>query len=140
MAVKTALRMAIWSLAGMALFTGGFALGQHPAPTDYRLAAVALGYFAICYSLSLLKKLGTGSESISRSPAGVERQPGSPRRNRPVVRTYPVPATKGVDVSCTAAITSEREWMRLFPAPYRFLDEDKRFKKYQWIDVAVTLS
>jgi hypothetical protein len=27
--------------------------------------------------------------------------------------------------------------MRLFPVPYRFLDEDKRFKKYQWIDVAV---
>lgn len=59
------------------------------------------------------------------------------RRVLIVVRTYPVPATKGIEVSCTAAITREREWMRLFPVPYRFLDEDKRFKKYQWIDVAV---
>jgi hypothetical protein len=59
------------------------------------------------------------------------------RRVLIVVRTYPVPATKGIEVSCTAAVTSEREWMRLFPVPYRFLDEDKRFKKYQWIDVAV---
>jgi hypothetical protein len=59
------------------------------------------------------------------------------RRVLIVVRTYPVPATKGIEVSCTAAITSEHEWMRLFPVPYRFLDEDKRFKKYQWIDVAV---
>lgn len=55
-----------------------------------------------------------------------------------VVRTYPVPAQKGVEVSCTAGITREGEWIRLFPVPYRFLDEDKRFKKYQWIDVSVT--
>ena len=34
--MKTALRIAAWSLAGMALFTAGFALGQHPAPTDYK--------------------------------------------------------------------------------------------------------
>jgi hypothetical protein len=27
--------------------------------------------------------------------------------------------------------------MRVFPVPYRFLDPDKRFKKWQWIDVSV---
>ena len=52
-----------------------------------------------------------------------------------VVRTYPVPAQKGIEVSCTAAITADGNWMRLFPVPYRFLEEDRRFKKYQWIDV-----
>ena len=36
MATRTALRITAWSLAGLALFTAGFALGQHPAPTDYR--------------------------------------------------------------------------------------------------------
>ena len=36
MGMKTALRIASWSLAGMALFTAGFALGQYPAPTDYK--------------------------------------------------------------------------------------------------------
>ncbi|MGH9308034.1 MAG: hypothetical protein ACRD1U_01585, partial [Vicinamibacterales bacterium] len=30
------------------------------------------------------------------------------------------------------------EWMRLFPVPYRFLDPDKRFRKYQWVDVTVS--
>jgi quercetin dioxygenase-like cupin family protein len=35
MATKTALRIAVWSLTGLALFTAGLALGQHPAPTDY---------------------------------------------------------------------------------------------------------
>ncbi|MBD0371307.1 MAG: hypothetical protein ICV60_10765 [Pyrinomonadaceae bacterium] len=54
-----------------------------------------------------------------------------------VVRTYPIPALSGVEVSCTAAITDKGEWLRLYPVPYRFLKPDKRFKKYQWIDVSV---
>lgn len=53
-----------------------------------------------------------------------------------VVRTYPTPAHKGVEVSCTAGITDSGEWIRLFPIPYRFLDLDQRFAKYQWIEVS----
>lgn len=53
------------------------------------------------------------------------------------VRTYPVPATKGIEVSCTAAVTDDGQWIRLFPVPYRSLPPDKRFKKYQWIEVAL---
>jgi hypothetical protein len=53
------------------------------------------------------------------------------------VRTYPVPATKGIEVSCTAAVTDDGQWIRLFPVPYRSLSADKRFKKYQWIEVAL---
>src|SRR5437764_15248176 len=55
-----------------------------------------------------------------------------------VVRTYPTPAKNGVEVSCTAAITEDGKWLRLFPIPYRFLDVDKRFRKYQWIELDVT--
>jgi hypothetical protein len=54
------------------------------------------------------------------------------------VRTYPAPAQKGIEVSCTGGITDDGQWIRLFPVPYRFLTEDKRFKKYQWIEVDVT--
>lgn len=53
------------------------------------------------------------------------------------VRTYPVPATKGVEVSCTAGVTRDGQWIRLFPIPYRSLDEDQRFTKYQWIEAEV---
>ena len=53
------------------------------------------------------------------------------------VRTYPVPATRGVEVSCTAGVTHEGEWIRLFPLPYRSLDEDKQFRKYEWIEAEV---
>lgn len=55
-----------------------------------------------------------------------------------MVRTYPTPAKKGVEVSCTAAITAKGEWLRLFPIPYRFLDSEQRFHKYQWIEASVT--
>ncbi len=53
-------------------------------------------------------------------------------------RTYPVPAQKGVEVSCTGGITDEGQWIRLFPVPYRLLDRDKRFRKYQWIEARVS--
>jgi hypothetical protein len=53
------------------------------------------------------------------------------------VRTYPVPAQKTIEASCTGGVTRDGKWMRLFPVPYRFLDEDKRFAKWQWIDVNV---
>lgn len=52
------------------------------------------------------------------------------------VRTYPVPSKKDVEVSCTAGI-SDNNWIRLFPIPYRFLDQDKRFRKYQYIEADV---
>jgi hypothetical protein len=66
--------------------------------------------------------------------------PGPTERKRVLitVRTYPTPAIKGVEVSCTAGVTDDGQWIRLFPVPYRRLDFDKRFKKYQWIDVEVS--
>lgn len=50
------------------------------------------------------------------------------------VRTYPTPANKGAETSCTAAVTDSGKWIRLFPVPYRSLSRDKQFKKYQWIE------
>jgi hypothetical protein len=54
------------------------------------------------------------------------------------VRTYPTPAQKGIEVSCTAAISDDGEWIRIFPVPYRSLPPDKKFVKYQWVDVGLT--
>jgi hypothetical protein len=55
-----------------------------------------------------------------------------------VVRTYPVPDALGIESSCTAAITDKGEWLRLFPVPWRLLNKDQRFQKYQWVEVRVT--
>lgn len=56
------------------------------------------------------------------------------RRVLITVRTYPVPANKGAETSCTAAISDDGQWIRLFPVPYRSLPPDKKFAKYQWIE------
>ena len=68
--------------------------------------------------------------------------PGAPETKTAliVVRTYPTPAKKGVEVSCTAAISDRGEWLRLFPVPYRRLKSSQRFHKYQWIDIEVEKS
>jgi hypothetical protein len=65
--------------------------------------------------------------------------PSQPEKKRILitVRTYPTPATKGVEVSCTGGITEDWKWIRLFPMPYRFLRPDQRFSKYQWIEATV---
>lgn len=65
------------------------------------------------------------------------RQPTEKKRVFIVVKTYPSPAKNGVEVSCTAGITDTNEWIRLFPITYRYLTSDKRFRKYQWIEVKV---
>ena len=54
-----------------------------------------------------------------------------------VVKTYPTPARQGIEVSCTAGITDDGQWVRLFPIPFRFLRSDQKFKKYQWIKARV---
>ena len=54
-----------------------------------------------------------------------------------VVRTYPTPARKGAEVSCTAAITEDGHWLRLFPVPWRYLPTDQQFRKYEWVDLTV---
>ena len=51
------------------------------------------------------------------------------------VKTYPTPASKGAEVSCTAGVTDNNEWIRLFPIPFRFMGGNQKFKKYQWIEV-----
>ena len=51
------------------------------------------------------------------------------------VRTYPTPSAKSVEASCTAGVSDDGQWIRLFPMPYRLMAEERRFKKWQWIEV-----
>ena len=53
------------------------------------------------------------------------------------VKTYPLPSKKTVEASCTAGITEDGKWIRLFPLPFRYLEYEKRFRKYQWIEANV---
>ena len=49
------------------------------------------------------------------------------------VKTYPLPSKKSIEVSCTAGITEDGKWIRLFPLPYRYLGY--KLRKYQWVNI-----
>ncbi len=60
------------------------------------------------------------------------------RRFLILVKTYPNPSASLQEVVCTAAVDHNGNFVRLFPIPFRTMDEAARFKKWQWIQAAVT--
>lgn len=53
------------------------------------------------------------------------------------VKTYPTPSTKYRELVCTAGITKNGKWIRLYPIDYRYLGYFQKYKKYQWIKIRV---
>lgn len=53
------------------------------------------------------------------------------------VKTYPTLSTKRGELVCTAGITWEGEWIRLYPIPFRNLPYDEQYRKFQWVKVCV---
>ncbi|MDR0390796.1 MAG: hypothetical protein LBH59_02735 [Planctomycetaceae bacterium] len=51
------------------------------------------------------------------------------------VKTYPTLSYKYDELVCTAGITNDGKWVRLYPVPFRKLDLDKRYVKYQWLSI-----
>ena len=56
-----------------------------------------------------------------------------------MVKTYPAPSTKHGETVCVAGVRLDGEpaWIRLYPIPFRALDDDRQFRKYQRIRVPV---
>ena len=54
-----------------------------------------------------------------------------------VVKTYPTPSRSTIEASCTAGVTNSGEFVRIFPVPFRHLDGDRQFQKYQEITARV---
>lgn len=53
------------------------------------------------------------------------------------VMTYPHPSRSHQETVCTAGITEQGEWVRLYPVDYRYRPEHQKFRKWQWIEVAL---
>ncbi len=49
------------------------------------------------------------------------------------VKTYPTLSKKYDELVCTAGILDDGSWVRIYPLPFRKLDYEKRYRKYQWI-------
>lgn len=54
-----------------------------------------------------------------------------------LAKTYPSPSAKHVETSCVAGISQCGAMRRLFPVPFRMIEDVQQFKKWQWIDVRV---
>lgn len=52
-------------------------------------------------------------------------------------KTYPSPSGKHVETSCVAGMTASGGLIRIFPVPFRLIDGERQFKKWQWITARV---
>lgn len=54
-----------------------------------------------------------------------------------VVKTYPTISKEYSELVCTAGILEDGSWIRLYPVPFRRLDDYQKYPKYTWIEVEV---
>ncbi|HEY4145818.1 hypothetical protein [Pinirhizobacter sp.] len=55
-----------------------------------------------------------------------------------LAKTYPSPSSQYVETSCVAGITEQGCMRRLYPVPFRLVEDRRQFKKWQWVDVRVS--
>lgn len=55
-------------------------------------------------------------------------------------KTYPSPSAKHAETSCVAGVTESGELIRLYPVPFRLIDDEQQFRKWQWIEARVRRS
>lgn len=60
------------------------------------------------------------------------------KKNRKIfitAKTYPTLSSKYDELVCTAGILDDGAWARIYPLPFRKLDYENRYKKYQWLEL-----
>ncbi len=60
------------------------------------------------------------------------------KKNRRIfitAKTYPTLSRKYDELVCTAGILDDGSWARIYPLPFRKLDYENRYKKYQWLEL-----
>ena len=57
-----------------------------------------------------------------------------------LAKTYPSPSAKYVETSCVAGINEQGQLRRLYPVPFRLIEEGQQFKKWQWVSARVKKS
>lgn len=51
------------------------------------------------------------------------------------VKTYPSLSSKYDELVCTAGFLEDGSWIRIYPVPFRKLDYQNRYQKWQWIEL-----
>lgn len=55
-------------------------------------------------------------------------------------KTYPSPSTKYAETSCVAGMNENGALIRLFPVPFRMVNQEQQFAKWQWIEALIEKS
>lgn len=50
------------------------------------------------------------------------------------VKTYPTLSRKYGETVCTAGVREDGTWVRIYPVPFRRLDEKQQYSKYDWVE------
>jgi hypothetical protein len=50
------------------------------------------------------------------------------------VKTYPTLSRKYGETVCTAGVREDGSWVRIYPVPFRRLEETQQYSKYDWIE------
>jgi hypothetical protein len=50
------------------------------------------------------------------------------------VKTYPTLSRKYGETVCTAGIREDGTWVRIYPVPFRRLDEAEQYSKFDWLE------
>ena len=50
------------------------------------------------------------------------------------VKTYPTLSRKYGETVCTAGVRKDGTWVRIYPVPFRRLEEAEQYSKFDWLD------
>jgi len=50
------------------------------------------------------------------------------------VKTYPTLSLKYGETVCTAGVREDGSWVRIYPVPFRRLEEAEQYKKFDWLE------
>lgn len=54
------------------------------------------------------------------------------------VKTYPTLSKKHGKLVCTAGLREDGSWVRIYPVPFRRLEDYEQYRKYQWLSARLT--
>ena len=53
------------------------------------------------------------------------------------VKTYPTLSSKYDELVCMAGFLEDGSWIRIYPVPFRKLEPDKQYSKYDWVEIDI---
>jgi hypothetical protein len=56
------------------------------------------------------------------------------------VKTYPTLSRKYGETVCTAGVRADGSWVRMYPVPFRRLDQEQQYKKFDWLECSLIRS